>query len=223
MLRPRAQSPRRTRRRASAASVPGTDRHAGPRRGGARRGLAAHQRHRLGRRADEGEPRVADGGRELLVLREKPVARVDGVGARARARRRGCDRCAGSSRAAGSGRSGTLRRRSARAAPRGRTRSRRRPSRCPSRGTRAQCAQRSRRDWQSGLFFTSAVIVVRLKPGHYMPYGRKRADLKVRTTEADRSALQRDVAVFFRRVPVSLALEIAERRDQLPARLRAAG
>ena len=64
------------------------DRHAGAHRRRARGGLAAHQRDRLGRRADERQPGVAHGGGEVLVLGEEAVAGMDGVGARRAAPRR---------------------------------------------------------------------------------------------------------------------------------------
>ena len=62
--------------------MPGHDRHAGALRGRARRGLAAHQRDRLGRGADEGQPRIAARRRaNVFVLGEEAVAGMHGVGA----------------------------------------------------------------------------------------------------------------------------------------------
>ena len=75
-------------RAASAArSVPGVDRHAGQHRHPGRRhqrlglGLRAHGRDRLRRRPDEREPGRRAVAGEPGVLREEPVAGVDGVGA----------------------------------------------------------------------------------------------------------------------------------------------
>ena len=66
----------------------GHDRHAGLDRRLPRRGLAAHQRDRFRRRADEGQAGVAARGGEVFVLGEEPVAGMHGVGARIAARRR---------------------------------------------------------------------------------------------------------------------------------------
>ena len=48
---------------------------------GARGGLAAHQRNRLGRWPDEGQPGVAARAREARILGQESVARMDRVGA----------------------------------------------------------------------------------------------------------------------------------------------
>ncbi len=56
---------------------PGHDGHAGAHGRLSRGGLAAHDRHRLGARPDERQAAVGARLREVLVLRQKPVARVD--------------------------------------------------------------------------------------------------------------------------------------------------
>ena len=113
--------------------------------------LRAHRRDRLGRRADEDDSRARGRARELGALGEKPVARVDRVGADldreidqrvgleiALARRRRTDpvRLVGER---------------VRRATRGRRRSRRPRRGSPPRAARAGCAPRSRRGWRSGL------------------------------------------------------------------------
>ena len=65
----------------SGASVPGTTGTPARIATLARAGLAAHQRDRLGRRADERQAGVAARARERGVLGEEPVAGMDGVGA----------------------------------------------------------------------------------------------------------------------------------------------
>ena len=59
----------------------GHDRHAGLDRRLPRRGLAAHQRDRFRRRADERQAGIAARGGEVFVLGEETVARMHGVGA----------------------------------------------------------------------------------------------------------------------------------------------
>ena len=60
----------------------GHDRHAGLDRRLPRRGLAAHQRDRFRRRADEDQAGIAAGRGEIFVLGEEPVAGMHRVGAR---------------------------------------------------------------------------------------------------------------------------------------------
>ena len=55
----------------------------------ARRDLVAELPHRVGRRADEGDAGERAGLGEFRALGEEPVARMDGVGAGALARRAG--------------------------------------------------------------------------------------------------------------------------------------
>ncbi len=64
----------------------------------ARPRLRAHQLDRGGRRADPDEARVLDGARERRVLGQEAVARMDGLGARARRPRRAASRRPGRSR-----------------------------------------------------------------------------------------------------------------------------
>ena len=73
------------------------DRHAGRLHRLARPGLRAHQLDRRRRRADPDEPRLLDRARERRVLGEEAVARMDGLGARARRPRRAASRRPGSS------------------------------------------------------------------------------------------------------------------------------
>jgi hypothetical protein len=61
----------------------GDGRHPGCRRHLAGAHLVAHELECLGRRPDEGRPHPGDGPREGGLLRQEPVARVDGVGAAA--------------------------------------------------------------------------------------------------------------------------------------------
>jgi hypothetical protein len=57
----------------------GYDRHTGRDRHAAGRSLAAHQRDRFGRRADEGHAGVATRSGEVFVLGEEAVTRVNGI------------------------------------------------------------------------------------------------------------------------------------------------
>ena len=61
--------------------------HAGVGHHGLGRYLGAHRRDRAGLRADEDQPGVGAGARERGVLRQEPVAGMDGVGAGGRGRR----------------------------------------------------------------------------------------------------------------------------------------
>ena len=65
----------------SGAGVAGDDRHVGRLHDLAGAGLRTHRIDRVGRRADPGDVGLADPPGELGVLGEKPVARVDRVGA----------------------------------------------------------------------------------------------------------------------------------------------
>ena len=131
-----SRSRRRRRRRSSGSSVPGTTGTPAAIAALARRGLAAHQRDRFGVGPMNVRPGVAARRGEVVVLGEKAVAGMDRVGAGLVRRVDDRDRCAGSSRAARSGRSAHASSAMPHvAAPRDRTPSRRRPARCPCRGT----------------------------------------------------------------------------------------
>ena len=69
---------------------PGQHRHAGLADGAPGLGLVPAPRERLGGRADETDPVLPAGGGQRRILREKPVARMDGVRAGAA---RGLDHC----------------------------------------------------------------------------------------------------------------------------------
>ncbi len=61
------------------SSVPGSTGTSASRRKGSRGHLVAHHVEQFVIRADEGDSRIGAGLRELGVLREEPVARVDRV------------------------------------------------------------------------------------------------------------------------------------------------